>query len=130
MSTLSAQHWDAKVKMDPFCTEELCLWTNNLNSIKVRNCFLFNRPQRFVYSDTSVTGCGSVITLDENCVCHKLWEPSECSKSSTWRELAAMGEVVALRFEFLWGLSSFIDLRVGHSELAFSAVFAGFYTGQ
>ena len=23
-------------------------------------------------------------------VCHKLWEPSECSKSSTWRELAAI----------------------------------------
>ena len=23
-------------------------------------------------------------------VCHKHWEPSECSKSSTWRELAAI----------------------------------------
>ena len=23
-------------------------------------------------------------------MCHKLWEPSECSKSSTWRELAAI----------------------------------------
>ena len=23
-------------------------------------------------------------------MCHKLWESSECSKSSTWRELAAI----------------------------------------
>ena len=23
-------------------------------------------------------------------MCHKLWEPSECSKSSTWRELATI----------------------------------------
>ena len=23
-------------------------------------------------------------------MCPKLWEPSECSKSSTWRELAAI----------------------------------------
>ena len=26
----------------------------------------------------------------EDHICHRLWEPSECSKSSTWRELAAI----------------------------------------
>ena len=89
MSTLSAQHWD--FKMDPCCIEELYFWKNNLNSIKVRDCFLFNKPQRFAYSDASGTGCGSVITLNGDCVCHKLWELSERSKSSTWRrELAAI----------------------------------------
>ena len=83
MSPLSAQHWDSEVKMDFYCIEELSFWKNNLNSIKVRDCFLFNWPQRFAYSDASTTGCGSVITLNEDCVCHKLWEPSECSMSST-----------------------------------------------
>ncbi|CAH3199212.1 unnamed protein product, partial [Porites evermanni] len=72
MSTLSAQHWDAKVKMDSYCIEELYFWRNNLNSIKVRDCFPFNKPQRFAYSDASATGCGSVITRNEDCVCHKL----------------------------------------------------------
>ena len=89
MSTLSAQHWDSKVNLDQYCIEELYFWKNNLNSIKVRDCFLTNKPQRFVYSDASATGCGSVITLNADYVCHWLWEPSECSKSSTWRELAA-----------------------------------------
>ena len=56
----------------------------------MRDCFLFNKPQRFAYSDASATGCGSVITPNEDCVYHKLCEPSECSKSSTWRELAAI----------------------------------------
>ena len=79
MSTLSAQHWHTKVKMDSYCIEELYFWKNNLNSIKVRDCFLFNKPQRFAYSDASAAGCGSVITLNEDCVCHKLWEP--CSKN-------------------------------------------------
>ena len=69
MSTLSAQHWDAKVEMDSYCIEELYFWRNNLNSIKVRDCFLFNKPQRFAYSDASATGCGSVITLNEDFVC-------------------------------------------------------------
>ena len=54
------------------------------------DCFLFNKPQRFVYSDASATGFGSVITLNEDCVCHELWEPSERSKNSTWRELPAI----------------------------------------
>ena len=90
MSTLSAQYWDSEVKMDSYCIEELYFWKNNLNSIKVRDCFLFNKPQRFAYSDASATGFRSVITLNEDCVCHKLWEPSECSMSFTWRELAAI----------------------------------------
>ena len=90
MSILSAQHRDSEVKMDSYCIEELYFWKNDLNSIKVRDYFLFNKPQRFAYSDASATGCGSVITLNEDCVCHKLWEPSECSKSSTWREPGAI----------------------------------------
>ena len=69
MSTLSVQHWNSQVKMDPYCIEELYFWKNNLNSIKVRECFLFNKPQRFAYSDASATGCGSVITPNEDCVC-------------------------------------------------------------
>ena len=47
--------------------------------------FVFNKPQRFAYFDASASGCGSVIILNEDCVCHKLWEPWECSRSSTWR---------------------------------------------
>ena len=56
----------------------------------MRDCFLFNKPQRFVYSDASAAGCGSVVTLNEDCVCHKLSEPSERSNSSAWKELAAI----------------------------------------
>ena len=40
MSTLSAEHWNSKVKMDPYCIKELYFWKNNLNSIKVHDCFL------------------------------------------------------------------------------------------
>jgi len=90
MSTLSVQHWDALVNLDQYCIDELKFWRTNLNSLKVRNCFLTHKPQRFVYSDASATGCGSVITLNEDYICHRLWEPSECSKSSTWRELVAI----------------------------------------
>ena len=90
MSTLSVQHWDEEFKLDQYCIDELHFWRTNLDSIKVRDCFLLHKPQRFAYSDASTTGCGSVITLNEDHICHRLWDPSECSKSSTWRELAAI----------------------------------------
>ena len=108
MSTLSAQHWDAKVQMDPYgIIEELYFWKNNLNFIKVRDCFLFYKPQRFAYSVSSATGYGSVITVNEDCVCHKLWEPSECSKSSTWRELATID----------FSLESFLKVHLSSGSL-------------
>ena len=90
LSTLSVQHWEDKIELDQYCIEELRFWRANLNSLKARDCFLIHKPQRFVYSDASATGCGSVFTLNEEHICHRLWEPSECSKSSTWRELAAI----------------------------------------
>ena len=42
------------------------------------------------FSDPSASGCGADISLDSQHVCHKLWDSSEASKSSTWRELAAI----------------------------------------
>ena len=69
-------------------------WRANLDSFKVRDCFVSKKSQRFVYCDASATGCGSVITLNENHICHRLREPSECLKSSTWRELTAIDFVL------------------------------------
>ena len=88
LSTLSVQHWEEKIELDQYFIEELRFWRTNLNSLKVRDCFLTHKPQRFVYSTAS--GRGSVITLNEEHICHRLWGPSECSKSSSWRELAAI----------------------------------------
>ena len=46
--------------------EELRFWTTHLNSIKVRDCFLIDKRQRFVYSHANATGCGSVVPLMKN----------------------------------------------------------------
>ena len=75
--------WKVGTIMLNFHWQYYCLWFCSF-------CFLFNKPQHFASSDASASGCGSVITRNEDCVCHKLWEPSECSKSSTWRERATI----------------------------------------
>ena len=43
-----------------------------------------------MHSDASVTGYGSLITLNVTTICHKMWELWEREKSSTWRELSAI----------------------------------------
>ena len=90
MSALRTQHWDVEVGLDQYCIAKVHFWRANLDSFKVRDCFLPKKPQRFVYFDAIATGCGSVVPLNEDQICHRLWEPSECLKSSTRRELAAI----------------------------------------
>ena len=102
LSTLSVQHREEKIELDQYCTKELHFWRTNLNSHKVWDCFLIHKFQSFVYSDASATSCGLVITHHEEHICHRLWEPSECSKSSTWKELAAIDFRLSNRSPQFW----------------------------
>ena len=53
--------------------------------------FLDRKRHVFGFSDASGSGFrGADISLERQHVCHKLWDSSEASKSSTWRELAAI----------------------------------------
>ena len=80
---LSVQHWEERIQLDQYCIKELRFWRINLDYFEVRDCFHIHTPQRFVYSYAIATGCGSVITLNENNIClYRLWEPPECSKST------------------------------------------------
>ena len=89
-----AQHWDETSRLDRYCIEELAFWQNNLKRVQARHCFLDSKPHRLVYSDASSTGCGAVVSLDKDHLCHKLWDPSEVGRSSTWRELQAIAFAV------------------------------------
>ena len=84
LSTVAAEHWDKLIYLDEYTKNELFFWKNNLSYLKTRHCFLHSTPHKFVYSDASDTGCGSLLTLDTKQICHKLWDEHERSKSSTW----------------------------------------------
>ena len=90
MLTFSAQHWDVELGFDQYCIKELSFWRANLDSFKVWDCFLSKKPEHFIYSDASATWCGLVIPVNEDHICHRLWEPSEYLKSLTWREMVVI----------------------------------------
>ena len=43
-----------------------------------------------VYSDVSAAGCGAHLDVNNEQVCHKLWDVDGCGKSSAWGELLAI----------------------------------------
>ena len=69
-----------------------------------RDCFLRCEPNRFVYSDVSETGRDA--TVEQEQVCHKMWDETERFRSPTWRELVAI----------IFDLASFAEL-IRHSHV-------------
>ncbi len=98
LSTVSAAHWDEPLSLDECTKQEISFWHENLAFLKTRHCFLNTKPHIFVSSDASDLGCGSVILLDSEQFCHKLWDREERLKSSTWRELAAIESTIQSNF--------------------------------
>lgn len=95
----SAMNWNSMVSLTPGCVEELNFWKVNLVYINGVPLWPIKRkPSRIVYSDASISACGSFITLDGK-VFHQNWSDFERSQSSTFRELLAV----------LLSLQAFID---------------------
>ena len=95
----SAMNWNSMVSLTPGCVDELNFWKVNLVYINGVPLWPIKRkPSRIVYSDASISACGSFITLDGK-VLHQNWSDFERSQSSTFRELLAV----------LLSLQAFID---------------------
>ena len=78
LSTLSVQHWGGENSIRSWVVHWRVGFLENLLEFpQVRDWFLIHKPLRLPLR-------GSVISLNESHICHKLWKPSDRSKSSTW----------------------------------------------
>ena len=61
----SATDWNLMVSLTPGCVDELNFWQVNVVHINGVPLWPIKRkPSRIVYSDASISACGSFITLD------------------------------------------------------------------
>ena len=90
MSIAAAQDWDSPFPMNEYSVREVYFWKYNLSQANIRHCFDMVSANIFVYSDASASGCGGHVTLNQEHICHRMWNDEERRKSSTWRELAAI----------------------------------------
>ena len=89
MSVARTASWDEKFPIDEFCKQNIVLADQYITS-ELTDCFLYGKPSRFIYSDASKTGCGSITTLNRGTICHKMWDDTESQRSANWRELCAI----------------------------------------
>lgn len=86
------QSWDAIIPCSSKVREELQFWDKNVGQLNGKK--LFDEPHVFdsvVYSDASEQGFGGyVVSAKHNLVCQGQWAANEKGKSSTWRELKAV----------------------------------------
>ena len=133
MSIASTPTWDTAFQLDDYCKREIYFWSDNLSHFNERDCFFYKAPSFFVYSDASQTGCGSIITMNDSLLCHKMWLPHESVQSSTWRELAAIEFAILSFTELLKGshvkwftdnqtAAKIVEVGSMHSELQKIAV--------
>ena len=96
MSSACAPYWDTLLELDQYRKDEIIFWKENIDFFLSPGliCFLARKRQVFGFSDASASGCGADISLDSQHACHKLWDSSEASKSSTWWELAAIENAI------------------------------------
>ena len=105
ISVAAAQDWDSKFTLDQYCVREIEFWETNLDRLNLKSIIdsLFRPSKYVVYSDSSATGCGALLNVHGEQICHKQWDVHECGMSSTWRELTAI----------VFALESFLPLLKG-----------------
>jgi len=81
--------WDSVLRLeanDP-CIEELVFWNDNVKSLNLKRLLDYAVPEVIIYSDASSVATGAYMVKVADSIFHRNWSVTECSKSSTYREL-------------------------------------------
>ena len=86
----SSNSWNQSIKLRNDTVAELEFWAQNIFSLNGFSIRLKLVPSMTIYSDASEVGYGGHVENQSNLKIQGNWSQSEKRKSSTWRELAAV----------------------------------------
>ena len=86
----SINYWYQSIKLSNDTVAELEFWDNNAESLNGFSISLRLVPSMTIYTDASGVGYGGYVENQPDLQFHGNWSESETCKSSTWRELAAV----------------------------------------
>ncbi|XP_063436370.1 uncharacterized protein LOC134717808 [Mytilus trossulus] len=94
MTICCRDYWDSFVYLNENVIQELRFWYFYCEKVSFRQISYFHRmPERIVFSDASeYAGAGYIV--GSNNVAHFMWDKSEKTKSSSWRELKAVSNIL------------------------------------
>ena len=84
--------WDKILQFScsPHVLAELKFWYANIKNLNSKQLGSYTKASVIIYSDASNVAAGAYSVELENKLFHRMWEKSEISESSTWRELKAI----------------------------------------
>ena len=94
MTICSRTYWDSVIQFNENIVQELRFWFFYCDKIKFRYIAPLHRiPERIIFSDASeFAGAGYMVGFKD--IAHFMWEKSDRSKSSTWRELKTIHNIL------------------------------------
>ncbi|KAK3097826.1 hypothetical protein FSP39_013568 [Pinctada imbricata] len=98
---LSAKSWNSFIFLSKESLHQINFWKDNIDKINSRPFLSDYSVHSIVYTDASNTGYGRYIVDAPLSTAHGMWTDSESTRSSTWRELAAVFRVLQSLSHFL-----------------------------
>ncbi|CAG2247680.1 unnamed protein product [Mytilus edulis] len=87
-------YWDSFIHLNDDILQELRFWYFQCEKLHFK-CItpMFRLPERIIYSDASEYA-GAGFTVGDNHIVHFMWDKEDRIKSSTWRELKAVKNIL------------------------------------
>ncbi|CAC5392269.1 unnamed protein product [Mytilus coruscus] len=96
-------YWDSFVHFNDEILQELRFWYFQCENLHFK-CItpMLRIPERIIYSDASEYA-GAGFTVGDNHIVHFMWDKEDRIKSSTWRELKAVKNILeSLQLNVMW----------------------------
>ena len=88
--------WDSILNMTfpDLVYDEFLFWLENIIKINFKKLDFYSKSTAIVFSDASNVACGAYTVDIDHKIFHQMWNDSETSKSSTWREMKAIEQAL------------------------------------
>jgi hypothetical protein len=94
MSICCRNAWDENIIMNEDIFRELQFWYFHCNFLSFKSIVpMYRQPQRVIFTDASQFA-GAGFTVGDNKIVHFMWEKQDRDKSSTWRELKTVAQII------------------------------------
>jgi hypothetical protein len=98
---LDKQSWNSAICLSKESLDQIAFWKRNLRTANLKEFTFDLSCHIIVYSDASNTGYGGYMVENPSDIAHGMWSSNESMKSSTWKELTTVKNILFSINKFL-----------------------------
>ena len=98
---LDKQSWNSAICLSKESLDQIAFWKRNLRTANLKEFTFDLSCHIIVYSDASNTGYGGYMVENPSDIAHGMWSSNASMKSSTWKELTTVKNILFSINKFL-----------------------------